>query len=170
MKAKIIDGVISIGPVPSNYKNYVGFDKMSDELHTSEGFYPVVSPHYNPEYQELGELYFDEENEVFTYKVKLQTLNIEEIREAKKAEFKEIVEKKVMNALLVGGLEKLIMGEKIPQELKDKIIALRAREQEVYNAIDSIESPLAMKRFSFDEKEINDHIDGLKKIRYKKND
>ncbi len=44
-----------------------GFDKLTDEIHRQEGFYPLIEPTYNPETEHLGALYFDDVNQVFTY-------------------------------------------------------------------------------------------------------
>jgi hypothetical protein len=45
-----------------------GFDKLPESIHRQYGFYPLVQPQVGGN-ERLGELYFDEENEVFTYPV-----------------------------------------------------------------------------------------------------
>lgn len=74
MYAKIENSLIQVySSLPSKYVsnnlNVIGgFDKLPDEVHRQEGFYPLVTPAIT-ETQKLGDLYFDEENEQFTYNV-----------------------------------------------------------------------------------------------------
>src|SRR5690606_1788499 len=66
------------------WKNYTNFPLASEELLKKEGFFDVVQPTYNTETQRLGEIYFDEVNEVFTYPVIDKTQ--EELDQEKEAE------------------------------------------------------------------------------------
>ena len=47
----------------------MNFRKADVTLQQHEGFFDVVKPEFNTETQRLGEIYFDEPNEVFTYPV-----------------------------------------------------------------------------------------------------
>ena len=74
MKAKEYNGHISTWrKLPKTYqgdsKLYMSFNKSSDEVLKSEGFYDVVKPSYDSISQRLGSIEFDAENEVFTYPV-----------------------------------------------------------------------------------------------------
>ena len=68
MKANNIDGKIKLfGTLPKTWKNILNFNLSSVSLQQEQGFYDIVYPEYNTETQKLRELYFDEENLVYTY-------------------------------------------------------------------------------------------------------
>jgi len=71
MKAIEINGEIKIyNSLPNSWKGVMGnFSKLSDEEIKSYGFYDVVIPDYNSRTQELSDIFWDENNEVFTYTV-----------------------------------------------------------------------------------------------------
>lgn len=166
MKATIINGTIKIG-LPKIYQGgkatYIGdFHLQSDEIHREEGFYPVVVPNYDPDLQQPGEIYFDEEKEVFTYPVINLVIDLETERLQKQAEFDEIIEREMTPALMFGVIEKLALGEPIPQEMKDKITSLRDRERQVKLLMNTINDPVKMRKFSFDRAEIEESKEGLK--------
>ena len=46
---------------------------MSNEELKTHGFYDIVTPEYNLKTQELGDIYFDSENNVFTYNINNKT-------------------------------------------------------------------------------------------------
>jgi hypothetical protein len=55
---------------------------------------------------------------------------------------------------MFAALEKMVMGEPIPQETIDIITALRAREIQVRTDINAITDAKTMKKFKFDPVEI----------------
>ena len=71
MKAIEINGkIIVYNSLPNSWKGVMGnFSKLSDEEIKSYGFYDVVTPDYNSRTQELSNIFWDENNEVFTYTV-----------------------------------------------------------------------------------------------------
>ena len=71
MKAIEINGEIKVyNSLPNSWKGVMGnFSKLSDEEIKSYGFYDVVTPDYNSRTQELSNIFWDENNEVFTYAV-----------------------------------------------------------------------------------------------------
>jgi hypothetical protein len=71
MKAIEINGEIKVyNSLPNSWKGVMGnFSKLSDEEIKSYGFYDVVTPDYNSRTQELSNIFWDENNEVFTYTV-----------------------------------------------------------------------------------------------------
>lgn len=79
MKARIENNQIRLyGSLPSKYSSDTlniagGFNNLPSEVHKQEGFYDVITPIWNPETQILGEIYFDEVTEVFTYPVTNKT-------------------------------------------------------------------------------------------------
>lgn len=74
MWAKLENNMIRVYPqLPNKYVSgdlnvAGGFDKLTDEIHRQEGFFPLVEPAHG-ENEKLGVLFFDEENQVFTYPV-----------------------------------------------------------------------------------------------------
>ena len=81
---KIIKRYVTL---PENYKNYIGFDKMGDEVHIREGFLCVTEQVFDPDLQERGDLV--ETDGGFTYKVKDKILPpIEKIRAQKLQDFR----------------------------------------------------------------------------------
>lgn len=163
MKAINIDNKIKVfTELPSNWKHYVNFKKASLELQHQEGFYDVIKPIIDTELQLFGDMYFDEVNNVFTYPVIDRVFDVETERSLKKAEFKNIIESEMNSALSVGVLEKLVLGETIPQAFKDSVIALRAREASIYAALDVLTDGSQIKKFKFDRTEIELTKDLLK--------
>ena len=78
MKAIEINGKIKIyNTLPNSWngiKHYVGgFASLSDEELKAEGFYDVVIPENNNTVEELSAIYFDSDNEIFTYNVSDKT-------------------------------------------------------------------------------------------------
>ena len=92
MKAKDFNGTIkTYNVVPKSFGNIIGgFDTLTDSELQGHGFYDVVTPSYNTNTQELGDIYFDSANSRFTYPVNSKTwsetlaeLKTERIAEAK---------------------------------------------------------------------------------------
>ena len=75
MKAKDYNGTIKkFINIPKSYGNIMaGFDLLSNEKLKTYGFYDIVTPDYNLKTQELGNIYFDSENEIFTYNINNKT-------------------------------------------------------------------------------------------------
>lgn len=85
MKAIDLNGTIkTYNVLPKIWKNHLNLSAASDEFLKQLGFYDVVKPEYNTTTQYLGEIYFDEVNEVFTYPVIDKTQ--EELDQEKEAE------------------------------------------------------------------------------------
>lgn len=82
--------------IPKVYNNDFAFSLRSAEHHKSVGFYPVVQPTLL-EGQKIGEVYFDEANEVYTYSVVDKTPEelTAEAAAKKQAEQEKIKEAKV---------------------------------------------------------------------------
>lgn len=94
MKAKDYNGTIKVyNQVPKSYGNIVGgFDLLSDSELQGHGFYDVVTPTFDNRIKELGDIYFDSENNYFTYPVNNKTWaeSLAELKEAKVSEVKNI--------------------------------------------------------------------------------
>lgn len=66
-----------------------GYDKLSDDIHFLDGFREVVIPDYNTTLQYLSEIYFDNNNDIFTYDVINRNFNLEKEKVKKIEELKE---------------------------------------------------------------------------------
>ena len=70
MKAiKINNEIKAYNQLPKTWKNHMNFRMADETLQKQEGFFDVVNPEFNTETQRLGEIYWDESNQVFTYPV-----------------------------------------------------------------------------------------------------
>jgi hypothetical protein len=85
MKAIEINGQIKIyDRLPKSWGNVLGgFNLLSDEQLKTYGFYDVVIPDWDSRIEEIGDLYFDAENEIFTKDVsnKTWTQSLTELKE-----------------------------------------------------------------------------------------
>jgi len=92
MKGININGTIkTYSSVPKTWGAMLGVNYMSDEDLKGIGFYDIVTPTTTAS-QELGDIYFDADNEVFTYPVELRTFSqtVAELKEQKIASLKLI--------------------------------------------------------------------------------
>ncbi len=90
--------------LPSKWKSKTlniasGFYKLSDEKHESEGVFKVVMPEYDEENQELGNIFFDEENNYFTYPVDDIVFDFDELYDAFISAFESVMD--MFNALIL---------------------------------------------------------------------
>lgn len=70
MKARIENGTIKLyGSLPQDFENILNFANADEETIKSKGFYDVIEPIWDRDMQVLGELYFNEVSQVFTYPV-----------------------------------------------------------------------------------------------------
>ena len=87
MKAIQIEGKIKVyNPLPNSWKGVMGnFSKLSDEEIKAYGFYDVVVPDYNKNSEKLSDIFWDADNEVFTYTVSDNEWDqtLEELKEIK---------------------------------------------------------------------------------------
>lgn len=92
MKGININGTIkTYSSVPKTWGAMLGVNYMSDEDLKTLGFYDVVRPSTS-ESQELGDIYFDADNEVFTYPIESRTFSqtVAELKEQGIANLKDI--------------------------------------------------------------------------------
>ena len=101
MKAIQIDGKIKVyNNLPKSWKGVMGnFSGLSDEEIKAYGFYDVVTPSYDSKIQKLSYIFWDADNEVFTYTVSDITWS-ETIEELKIIRIKEL-NNKVYNLLSI---------------------------------------------------------------------
>ena len=97
MKGININGTIkTYSSVPKTWGAMLGVNYMSDEDLKGIGFYDIVTPTTTAS-QELGDIFFDADNEVFTYPVESRTYTqtVAELKEQKIASLKLIFNTKL---------------------------------------------------------------------------
>ena len=122
MKAININGQIKLyGSLPKSWGNIIGgFNTLSDEEVKEYGFYNVVNPDFDNATQNFGDIYFDENNEVFTYSVEDIVFNetLAELKESKIESLKEYTNEKLSETdwYVIRKVERDI---DIPQDIQD---------------------------------------------------
>ena len=97
MKGINLNGTIkTYSSVPKTWGNTLGVNYMSDEDLKGFGFYDVVTPG-TKQSEQLGDIYFDTDAEVFTYPVEsiTYTETVAELKEQKIAELKSLYNSKL---------------------------------------------------------------------------
>ena len=92
MKGINLNGTIkTYSSVPKTWGNILGVNYMSDEDLKGLGFYDVVTPSTSAS-QQLGDIFFDADAEVFTYPVESRTFDqtVAELKEQKIANLKHL--------------------------------------------------------------------------------
>jgi len=138
MKGINLNGTIkTYSSVPKTWGNIIGINYMSDEELKGLGFYDIVTPD-TKQSEQLGDIYFDEANEVFTYSVESITYSetVAEIKERKIIELKDFYNFQLAKTdwYIIRGQE----GTAVPQEILDARTSLRtecATHEEVINAL-----------------------------------
>ncbi len=125
MKGINLNGTIkTYNSVPKTWGNILGVNYMSDEDLKGIGFYDVVRPD-TKQSEELGDIYFDAENEVFTYSVESRTYTqtVAEIKEQKIETLKSLYNSQLAKTdwYIIRGQE----GTAVPQDILDARTALR---------------------------------------------
>lgn len=129
MKAKDYNGTIKVyNRVPKSYGSIIGgFDLLSDIELSGYGFYNVVTPSYNSDTQELGEIYWDSANSQFTYPVNNKTWSetLSELKTAKIAQAKDAANQQLITTdwYVIRKQEK---GTAIPSDIQTDRDAIRS--------------------------------------------
>jgi len=117
----------------------------------------IEKPEIDNEVEELVNERFDFVSNKVVYDVTDLPIDLETERTKKLKEFEQIIENEMMDALKIGVLEKLALGEPVAQETKDKLLALRSREAAVIRLMNSVSDPKALRKFGFDRTEIEEN-------------
>ena len=150
MKAITINGQIKVySQLPKTWKNHLNFRQASVELQQQEGFFDVVVPEFNSEVQYLGEIYFDQTNQVFTYPVANRVFDLEELRNERLEHFSHVVDE---FAVLIIRCQ-LIHGT-TNQALNDAIDQTRSMQANTVAAINSIQTTQEMLAFQIRSEDI----------------
>ena len=125
MKGINLNGTIkTYSSVPKTWGNILGVNYMSDEDLKGLGFYDVVTP-TKKQSEQLGDIYFDADSEVFTYPVEsiTYTETVTELKEQKIAELKHFYNSKLAETdwYIIRAQE----GVAAPQDILDARSALR---------------------------------------------
>jgi len=125
MKGINLNGTIkTYSSVPKTWGNILGVNYMSDEDLKGLGFYDVVMPE-TKQSEQLGEIYFDANLEVFTYPVEARTYTqtVAELKEQKIANLKDLYNRELAKTdwYIIRGQE----GTAVPQDILDARTALR---------------------------------------------
>lgn len=125
MKGINVNGTIkTYSSVPKSWGNMIGVNYMSDEDLKTLGFYDVVKPDTKNS-EQLGDIYFDADAEVFTYPVESKTYSqtVAELKEQKIANLKSIYNQKLAETdwYIIRSQE----GISVPQSVLDSREALR---------------------------------------------
>lgn len=103
MKAREENGQITTySELPQDWGNILNFRMAPGSVQQSLGFYELVLPVYDPDLQVLGNIYFDSQNQVFTYPVINKTV------EQLSAEKEEILEQ-IDNEFDIKAIKKLLI-------------------------------------------------------------
>lgn len=105
MKSNINEDTLKeYGAIPSVWNNKIGYQYATNE-HYDDGWRDLVTPEIDYTIEKLGELYFDETDDVVTYEViekTVEEIEAETLQEAKQKQQKSIqklVEKKLIEEL-----------------------------------------------------------------------
>jgi hypothetical protein len=125
MKGININGTIkTYSSIPKTWGAMLGVNYMSDEGLKTLGFYDVVKPTISNS-QELGDIYFDADNEVFTYPVESRTFSqtIAELKTQKVSNLKYLYNSELAKTdwYIIRGQE----GSAVPQDILDSRTTLR---------------------------------------------
>ena len=138
MKAINLNGTIkTYSSVPKTWGNILGVNYMSEDELKGLGFYDVIKPSTSAT-QKLGDIYFDADNEVFTYLIESITYSetVAEIKERKIIELKDFYNFQLSKTdwYIIRAQE----GTAVPQDILDSRSALRtecATHEEAINAL-----------------------------------
>jgi hypothetical protein len=112
------DTIKTYSSVPKTWNNIIGFNYLSDSDLETYGFYDVVKPQTTSS-QQLGDIYFDADNDVFTYPVesKTYTQTVAELKEGKIKSLKSIYNRKLAETdwYIIRAQE----GTAVPQDVLD---------------------------------------------------
>ena len=137
MKGISVNGTIkTYNSIPKTWGSILGVNYMSDEDLKGLGFYDVVRPS-TKQSEQLGDIYFDADAEVFTYPVESRTYTqtVAELKEQKIANLKALYNSELAKTdwYIIRAQE----GIAAPQEILDARAALRSESATHEQAINA---------------------------------
>lgn len=150
MKARINENnqIVVVSELPNKFRNTIGgYNLLPSSVHRNDGWRDVIVPDYDHIMQRLGDLYYDEGSDVFTYTV----IDIEfDIAAEKSAKIKQA--KQTANALLSKTdwyvIREMERGESVPDEVSAERQAIVNRCNEIESIIDSMTKVRDVKNYS----------------------
>ena len=164
MKARIDNGIIRRYNIPPNeWKHYLNFSQADESVLKSEGFFDVVEPEYDPAFWRLGEIYFDEANQVFTYP--LIEIPLEDVKQQLYSDFeqsKRTIRMELLEALVHELIE--LNRDKLPVQLVGLYDALLAENTRVKTTIEelSVKDPDTLRKFRIIPEDVQAFVDNIK--------
>ena len=152
MKAIEINGEIKTYPnLPSSWGNIIGgFNNLSNEEAQTFGFYDVTTPAFDDRIQELGDIYFDQENNVFTYPVNDLTISdsLTELKEARISQLKTFYNNKLKETdwYYIREIQRQI---EVPQDIEDQRNLLITECQEKETEINNLTTKINVITYEF---------------------
>ena len=155
MKAVEINSEIKVyNTLPKSWngtKHYVGgFANLSDEELKAEGFYDVVIPDYNNSVEELSAIYFDSDNEIFTYDVSDKTWSqtVAELKTRRINNFKSIVNNELQKTdwYIIRSVDN---GDDVPSIITDERAELRSQADTVESEINALTTKKNVMQYEF---------------------
>ena len=152
MKAININGQIKLyGRLPKSWGNIIGgFNTLSDEEVKEYGFYDVVNPDFDNATQNFGDIYFDSNNEVFTYSVEDITFNetLAELKESKIESLRDYTNKKLAETdwYVIRNAERSI---DIPQDIQDARAAILSNHDTSESEINALSTKKSVVSYEF---------------------
>jgi len=141
MKAIEINNEIKIyNNLPKSWDDIIGgFDTLTDAELEEYGFYNIIKPDYDNQIQELSQIYFNQEENVFTYNIVNKTWpeTLEELKENKIINLKGYIKDKLNNTDWYY-IRKLQRNIDVPieiQEQRDAILVEHDNHIEAINAL-----------------------------------
>ncbi len=144
MKAININGQIKLyGRLPKSWGNIIGgFNTLSDEEVKEYGFYDIETPtDYNDSIHDLGDLYFDEANNVFKKDLvdKTWTETLDELKQKRISNSKTEINERLKNTdwYVVRNAE---TGAEIPANIATERADYRAESVTIENEINALKT------------------------------
>jgi hypothetical protein len=116
----------------------LNFREALESVWQQEGFFDLVEPIYDPLIQQLGNLFFNPSDKVFTYSILDKVLpSLEEVKALKIAELKTAVKK------LYATVQWLVEAYRIddtplPTNIRDKIRLIKTRYEQAKNQVNAL--------------------------------
>ena len=151
-KAIEINGEIKVyNTLPKSWSNVIGgFHLLSDEQLESYGFYNVVTPEHNQSVEELSEIYFDSDNDVFTYDVSDKTWSqtVAELKTRRINNFKSIINNELQKTdwYIIRSVDN---GDDVPSIITDERAELRSQADTVESELNSKTTKKAVMQYEF---------------------
>ena len=151
-KAIEINGEIKVyNTLPKSWSNVIGgFHLLSDEQLESYGFYDAIIPEHNNSVEELSAIYFDSDNEIFTYDVSDKTWSetVAELKTRRINHFKSRVNIELQKThwYIIRSVDN---GDDIPSNITDARAATRTQSDTVESEINALTTKKNVMQYDF---------------------